>query len=54
MKYDNSIELALLQEVASYDDFQRGIDMITDGRHGWRKNAKDSSFVCIGQKKPTK
>ncbi len=27
-----------------------GIDVETDARHGWRKNAKDTSVVCLGSK----
>ena len=27
-----------------------GIDISTDARHGWRKNAKDTSVVAIGEK----
>ncbi len=27
-----------------------GIDIETDARHGWRKNAKDTSVVCLGYK----
>ena len=27
-----------------------GIDIMTDARHGWRKNAKDTSVVDIGEK----
>jgi hypothetical protein len=45
---NDSIETALLEEVASYEDLET-IDM-TDARHGWRKNAKDTSVVAIGEK----
>ncbi|XP_071078631.1 nephrin-like [Haliotis cracherodii] len=38
--------MALLEEVAGYEDLD-GIDIMTDARHGWRKNAKDSSVVAI-------
>ena len=27
-----------------------GIDIETDARHGWRKNAKDTTVVALGQK----
>jgi hypothetical protein len=37
---NDSIETALLEEVASYDDLET-IDIMTDARHGWHKNAKD-------------
>jgi hypothetical protein len=39
----------LLEEVASYEDFET-IDIMTDARHEWRKNAKDTSVVAIGEK----
>jgi diacylglycerol kinase len=39
----------LLEEVASYEDLET-IDIMTDARHGWRKNAKDTSVVAIGEK----
>jgi hypothetical protein len=45
---NDSIETALLEEVASYEDSET-IDM-TDARHEWRKNAKDTSVVAIGEK----
>jgi diacylglycerol kinase len=35
--------------VASYEDFET-IDIMTDARHEWRKNAKDTSVVAIGEK----
>ena len=50
-EFECSIDTALLEEVASYDELD-GIDIMTDARHGWRKNAKDSSIVTIGEKKP--
>lgn len=49
-EYEYSTEIALLQEIASYDDLTSEIDIMSDARHGWRKNAKDSSVVCIGDK----
>ena len=48
-EFECSIDTALLEEVASYDELD-GIDIMTDARHGWRKNAKDSSIVAIGEK----
>jgi hypothetical protein len=45
---NDSIETALLEEVASYEDLET-IDIMTDARHGWRKNAKDTSVVAIKQ-----
>lgn len=48
-EYDESISTALLEEVGMYDELD-GIDIITDARHGWRKNAKDTSVVAIGDR----
>ena len=48
--YNESVDSALLQEVASYEDLSDGIEIMTDARHGWRNNAKDSSIVAIGEK----
>lgn len=44
-----SISTALLEEVGMYDELD-GIDIITDARHGWRKNAKDTSVVAVGDR----
>ena len=49
-EYKYSTEIALLQEIASYEEIDSQIDIMTDARHSWRKNAKDSSVVCIGDK----
>ena len=46
--YQESIQTALREEIASYEELD-GINIITDARHGWRKNAKDSSVVAIGE-----
>ena len=46
--FNESIEQALHEEIGSYEDVD-GIDIMTDARHGWRKNAKDSSAVAIGE-----
>ena len=46
-EYDDSTNTALLEEIGSYEDLD-GIDIITDARHGWRKNARDTSVVAIG------
>lgn len=48
-EYEESTDLALLQEIASYENLESEIDIMTDARHGWRKNTKDSSIVCLGQ-----
>ena len=47
--FNESIEQALHEEIGSYEDVD-GIDIMTDARHGWRKNAKDTSVVAIGEK----
>ena len=50
-EYQKSTSTALLEESASYEDDKLGeIDILTDARHGWRKNAKDSSVVAVGEK----
>ncbi len=74
--YEDSIETALLEEVAMYNieeeedlgeppkkrpkleqsdvikisNDYHGIDIVTDARHGWRKNAKDTSVVAVGER----
>ena len=45
-----NIEGALMAEIGMYEELD-GIDIMTDARHGWRKNAKDISVVAIGEKK---
>ena len=39
----------MLEEVAMYDDMGDGIEILSDARHGWRKHAKDTSVVAIGE-----
>ena len=46
--YNGSVEQALCEEIGSYEEVD-GIDIMTDARHGWRKNAKDTSVVAIGE-----
>ena len=46
------METTLQYEIDHYDldDLEspwQGINIMTDARHGWRKNAKDSSIVAI-------
>ena len=57
--YNDDSETALLEEIALYDIAEEpendgeewhGIDIQTDARHGWRKNVKDTSVVCIGDR----
>ena len=43
-----SMEGAIMEEIASGD--LTGINIMTDARHGWRRNAKDTDVVCIGEK----
>jgi hypothetical protein len=37
-----------LEEIASYEDLGT-INIMPDARHGWRKNAKDTNVVAIGE-----
>lgn len=37
-------------EVGCQSENEDGIAIMTDARHGWRKHAKDSSVVAIGEK----
>lgn len=37
------------REIGMYEDLD-GIDIITNARHGWRKNAKDTSVVAVGER----
>ena len=49
--YEESTEEAIHEEIGwSVVEDQEGINVLTDARHGWRKNAKDSSIVVIGEK----
>ena len=57
-EYQKSVEMALLQEMACYDmradeedqEEWQGIDVISDARHGHRRNAKDTSVVVLGER----
>ena len=51
-EYEDFIDTALMSEIAGYDcdENWQGIEIMTDARHGWRKNAKDTSVVAIGEK----
>ena len=58
-KMYNDNETPLLEEMALYDIAEEpendggewhGIDIQTDAHHGWRKNAKDTGVVCIGDR----
>jgi hypothetical protein len=39
--FANGAGIGIINEVASYEDLET-IDIMTDARHGWRKNAKDT------------
>lgn len=50
-KFDDSTHTATLEVVASYEHETLGtISIMSDARHGWRKNAIDTSVVAIGEK----
>lgn len=42
-----SMESAILEEIASYEDMS-AINILTDARHGTRKNSNHTDVVCIG------
>ena len=44
-----SCEVAIIEEINSAFEREGVIDIMTDARHGHRKNAKDTNVVCIGQ-----
>ncbi|CAG2254076.1 unnamed protein product [Mytilus edulis] len=44
-----SVDNAINDEISSKDDLD-GINIMTDARHGWRKNAKDTTVVALGEK----
>jgi 5'(3')-deoxyribonucleotidase len=44
----HSIDNAVNDEIASYEELD-GINIMTDARHGWRKNSKDTSVVALGE-----
>ncbi|CAC5420412.1 unnamed protein product [Mytilus coruscus] len=48
-EYNGSIETALMEEVGMYEDWT-SIDIMTDERHGWRKNAKDTTDDFVSQR----
>ena len=45
----SSLENAINDEIASYEELD-GINIMTDARHGWRKNSKDTTVVALGDK----
>lgn len=44
-----SCENALMEEIGYSNDDHGAIGIMTDARHGWRRNAKDTNVICIGQ-----
>ncbi|CAC5384320.1 unnamed protein product [Mytilus coruscus] len=44
-----SVDNTINDEISSYDDLD-GINIMTHDRHGWRKNAKDTTVVALGEK----
>lgn len=48
-EYEDSISTALFEEIGMYEDLD-GIEIITDARHGWRKNDKDTSVVAVRER----
>ena len=52
LEYNKCIESARFEEMAFSSiesDTQQPITILTDARHGWRKNTHDSSVVAIGE-----
>ncbi|CAC5407178.1 unnamed protein product [Mytilus coruscus] len=44
-----SYETALLEEIASYEELQEGIDIVTDARHYFtKKNSMYTDKICLG------
>lgn len=56
MTYDTAIstskdfvcDQALLEEIGMSEEYDKAISILTDAKHGCRRNAKDSSIVCTG------
>lgn len=46
--YKDSTQDALYAEIGTCEELD-GINIVTDARHGWRKNAMDTSVVAIGE-----
>jgi hypothetical protein len=49
--YNESCRDAILEEVGKTvleDQEYQGITISTDGRHGWRRNARQSDMCCLG------
>ena len=39
---------SIIEEIASTEKLMDGIEVMTDARHGTRKNAKDTDVICLG------
>lgn len=44
----DSCDTALMMEVGLYERMHEGIDIVTDARHGTRKNSMFTDVVCLG------
>ena len=52
-EYEDSTYTSVLEEVASYENELGTVDIMTDARHGWRKNAK-TPVLWQSEKRHTK
>ena len=44
-----SCESAIMEEIVNLFDNEGSVDIMTDAKHGHRKNAKDTNVICLGQ-----
>ena len=49
LETQSSCEDAIMEETSNSFDNEGSIDIMTDARHGYRKNAKDTNVMCLGQ-----
>ena len=51
-EYQDNIQQALREEVGMsiLENETNGISIVTDARHGWRKNARQTDVPCLGHK----
>jgi len=47
-QYQESVDEALFLETGLGEEMEEGITVMSDARHGWRKNAQDTSIVVLG------
>lgn len=45
----SSVEQGINNEIASYEELD-GINIMSDARHGWRKNSKDTTVVALWER----